>query len=1371
MLKILKKCRLPVLCAVITAVFLCMFSITAFADDESEEEEPGESFYTVTNTLGSYFSYSQSTKGDGFNGFNSSTIAGNAGGVMGYVKQGWLVGMWSVASCSYDYDAMSDIAIKGGGTTNAVLDYCQYGYLLGELGLDDTGTSSFNLARLFGGSIVLVMYVCCQGLSTVFLFVMIFLKIMNPFNWVATAVNNTGLLHSSIKMDDPINDAATRGTGIWGLVGGDTLSGLSGVVGKWYTVFYDFSWALIIPVCLAILICMIGFMRDMNKFKSKLKNYIIRIVFIMIGVPICGSFYSLMLDRMVEASVDMNTAATRIVASTFVDFKSWAVSGRLAVPNGAVLSVKYDPLADSSDGGALSPTSESILNTRATAYHVNRKFAFSYLPAQAPFATTTSLNNSGQAVVDWNTTVNNTPDYSYTWSRSNQVKSTMYLIMTYISGDQYAAGSYETLVRGQLGNYDKASVGAMFEESDSQKKLDDESSAYASTRFNAIDAFGAGIPNVYANGGLCLDGSGSAHNVKTFKELDGSVGINASTSGIDETQGLSSLSMYNYLNTVFSKSGVKVYSSKDASSNLVRESHYSVNLVGNGIMAFLYWANCVILLACFTVLGFFYAFAIMFRNIKRSFKVITALPFALMGALHSIAKVITYTLMLVIEIIVSMFVYTLCSELLMGISGLIEAPIVKLLYRTNNQFGVAGNGAFTSYGVADDLGIMPVMFILLLSCVIYVIFLVMSMKMRKQIVRTCDEAANSIVEKFILGKPTGEMPGGSGKGPGLISTAAGAVGAGAGMAMGSSLMSGALKKPDASPNVSSKGGGGNGGPSGGGSGGSVSGSVDSSVTGAAGAAAAGVISGGDTGGLPGPTGADGNGGLPGPVGGSGYGGAGGSGISGSNGILGLPGSDNTPEGVPIGGSGNSDTGSGMREDPSVGQQDDSDKSIGESLDNVNSLGDVPPGEEVEAEKMSEMTGQTSATEDEAADEAKAELAKEKRKEGVKEVATGGVDVAVGGAKAYVGAHTGNAQMVAEGAMQAGKGAGKMAEGGKKTATAGSEAKKQVAAERVHSGEAGNAGARAAEGVGGSGKSGTDGKRGTSGTNGSSGKNGANGGAKSVKSVKPASVQGKPGANGGAGKNGSMHGGSQGKPGTNGVPGGGSSSNTHSSTNSSVKAVQASSERVRTHSNNNGANNMRTVNNNSGHMTNVNNNSSRSVGGNVNNISNTSQKSASQQNLAQENFSRQNISADSNLRSEMNVNATRRPESNSSRSHQTRMQQSPNQSVNRSSGGYMQSRRPSEYSGNQGSRHVEQSPSQFQKPVIHKQTGVVNVNNVQGNNKISAPVKSAAATANMDNKAMTAGMLVAQQAQARRQQAQAREEKELKQRSDDVDDMF
>ncbi|MEV4922905.1 hypothetical protein [Streptomyces roseoverticillatus] len=229
---------------------------------------------------------------------------------------------------------------------------------------------------------------------------------------------------------------------------------------------------------------------------------------------------------------------------------------------------------------------------------------------------------------------------------------------------------------------------------------------------------------------------------------------------------LSPLTAYNYLNTGFSPSSLTMYSSNNATSGFTRESHMAVSQVGTGPAKFMYWSNAATVLGSIVLLGFWDAIGMLAGSVKRIFGLVAAVPFATLGAMQAIAKVIVYSMALILEVLLTLFIYQFVSEFLISVPDIMAGPVSSFM----SPSGLWGSAALG--------GIIVVILTLISSLVIMGITFAL-LRVRKTVLQARDEVVTKLVDKFL---ETNTVPKPD-KG-GLMPALAAGAGAGAGMAMG-----------------------------------------------------------------------------------------------------------------------------------------------------------------------------------------------------------------------------------------------------------------------------------------------------------------------------------------------------------------------------------------------------------------------------------------------------------------------------------------------------------------------------------------------------------------------------------------------------------
>ena len=461
---------------------------------------------------------------------------------------------------------------------------------------------------------------------------------------------------------------------------------------------------------------------------------------------------------MKDATAGAGMGATRVVLSTFVDFERWAKINRLAVPDGAELSW---------DVGKQSPTGGSVNRIRQTSVAINKQ-------ANPAFQNIADINVSQLGSVSADATDD---DAGSGGLNALAYTGTMNMLLRYMRSDVYQSSDFETAVKARLS--DNATQGG---------EVGTLAQSCATTWFN-VQADGSTKPDA-SSGGSCsalkasdnpvlkVGGRGlyvqSYGDVRTFKtDAIPQTGAYVLTNGGSaENANLSPLAMYNYLNTAFDKNALTVYSSSNAVSKATREYHGSVNLVGSSGVNWLYWLNSSVILLCFVVLGLGYAFGMLTGAIKNSLHIITAVPFATIGSLAGIAKVLIYTFTMITEIIGTMFIYRLVQEFIVSVPSIFEGGL-EHMYNSLGGFGdfLRNSGYVT-------------LFTAIVSTVVLLILTAKMMRFRGAFVKGLNEAVTKIVDKFL---DTNVLPPASG---GKMMPALAGVGAGVGSAAANRLMSG-----------------------------------------------------------------------------------------------------------------------------------------------------------------------------------------------------------------------------------------------------------------------------------------------------------------------------------------------------------------------------------------------------------------------------------------------------------------------------------------------------------------------------------------------------------------------------------------------------
>lgn len=748
------------------AALVLAFGVTMIGG--STHADPGKTkkydFYTLSSNVTAYFSdaVKPGTKTGLSKDEGWTTIAQNAsegGDFLGYGDDnissftGWLVSKTTGASNTVGYDSLRAISSDSDGNKTSLqgaLGYAQYGSLLNAMGLDSTSTGiGLHLENMIFGFVMMLLYLLAGGIDTIFSAVVWILDLLNPFRMFFQAVSV-----SSASLADGMTDG--QGVPVW-------MQSLSAWVSDWYQVLVNMSWTVLMPLFLVTFVTS-AFLWKKGQALSGLKKLLVRVVFLAFGLPLIGSLYTATLSTMKDASAGAGMGATRVVVSTFVDFENWAKNSRLAVPQGATLAW---------DGLTQAPTGYSVNKLRQTTAAING------LAQHEAFKDVSSLGVSSLGSITIEAAkADESQDSGVNYKTYG---ATMGMLLRYATAQRYEASDFETAVKGTLGqaaasNSDNGTLVKSCATTWFGVQTDGSTKAGESGDNQKCDKLKASdnpVLTVAPGSGLKAD-LGETGSVYTFTTPGGSdsPGARVVKGGERVNANLSALSMYNYLNTSFDKNALTVYSSSNTVSQATREYHASVNLVGSSGVNWLYWLNASTTLFCFVVLGLGYALGMLTGAVRNTLRIITAVPFATLGSLAAIAKVLIYTFTMITEIIGTMFIYRLVQEFIVSVPSIFEGGL-EHMYNSLGGFGdyLRNSGYVT-------------LFTAIVTTVVLLLLTVKMMHFRGAFVKGLNEAVTKIVDKFLDVNVL--PPGGGVKGMPLMS----GVGAGVGSAAANRLMSG-----------------------------------------------------------------------------------------------------------------------------------------------------------------------------------------------------------------------------------------------------------------------------------------------------------------------------------------------------------------------------------------------------------------------------------------------------------------------------------------------------------------------------------------------------------------------------------------------------
>lgn len=723
---------------------------------QGDEEDDGKySFYRMSSNLTAYFSNTASPDSD-----DGSSILreggydkilhtpSEAGAMLGYsdpemsLSLDWLTSQLSGSSSSVGYDTLTAHDGDGRATDDfeGMLDYAHFGAANSDLGFDSVGSGlGGGFVHTLAGGLVWFLYAIAAGVPLLFGAVIDILKILNPFRWLYLAV------------------AAINPTFAEGMSGGQhapgPLGGLANWIGSWYGALTDISWNVLVPVFIALFVVSILLFKKMDK-GAALKRLIVRVVFIGLGLPLLGSMYTSTLGALDESVKGENVGATKVVLSTYLDFETWANGARLRIPKGA--SISWDATA-----GHAKPV--STMSVRNSALLINKQ---SHPQAFSSIHATTATSDP---YLSWSSnSITPSGGEPNATGGASAFFTTLSMLSRYMASATVEASSFETQAKGDI-TQNRAV------EADTKATW---FTAYGdSGDMDSPDPAPNDNPVISTRGsGLYSDNKGGM--VKTFKSnTTNNCGYRVTTDGRPMNCNLSPLSMYNYLNTSFRPTSMVMYSSDKATSGFTREQHHAVSQVGSGPTSFMYWVNTVVILSSIILIGISYACGMLWNSLKRTFETISAIPFAMLGAVGAIAKVIIYVTALILEVLITLFLYQFVSQLLVSLPSIVEGPLAAAT-KSNPLLS------------RPTLGATAVVLLTFFSSLFVIVFTISAMRARKSVLNATNETVTKLIEKFLDVQAVAPGPAGAGVLPSLASGLA----AGGGMAAANRLMGGAPRR-------------------------------------------------------------------------------------------------------------------------------------------------------------------------------------------------------------------------------------------------------------------------------------------------------------------------------------------------------------------------------------------------------------------------------------------------------------------------------------------------------------------------------------------------------------------------------------------------
>lgn len=697
-------------------------SKVAFAADDKKDF----SFYKTASVAGSFYDNSSNMLGDNYQfkktpdkgtalnaALNDPSQMANAGAFVGYVDKDFNI-----------FDIGSFLAQTTMGTQSrsytvpdndkAVAAYLQYGHALQALGLDTVTSNQMDfmgIGRMFIGAISLLFYVFGLLPQLLFNITIGIMQAMNPFNWILT-------------------EAAG---------GAETIPALSGVkdfVTDLYNTFAGMGLYVVTLIFAFGIGMSILFWRKSNNVGSHFKKFLIRVVFIAAGLPLLAMTYTAALNNAADAFSSSAPMANKAIASTFVDFAAWAEKSNLTLPYGTTIKIN----------GNSSGSGSGTVDMGGTT---------------APQMFALKINQSSNSIVDGadidaskDASTNIIDSRSADKNQIGRMFEVLDLLLRYMNTTRYTSGAYESYVKTLnkdfiagtevTSNKDKyTSVENILDSKNS--KIDDKDISY-------MNNGSPGSYNVSVRGdSFIYKGNGVLHsftpgtNARNYEDKYARYVSGGTYTG---TGGLSTLSMYNYLNTKFADDTVTNYSSNKLASDYVLDTHHSVSLVGGGFMGIIYWLNMLSILVFIGIVGSIYAFGLIGGSVKRGIKMVTSLPFASLGSIKAISKIVAITASMIIQIYGTLVVYELVVQLFIASQQIFLTPLLEGFNNGNVSAAVIpGIGADYNIAIGALTGVAGIAVMLVMTVFNFVVT-IKAVKFRKTLVKSMDEAMAGWIDRF-----------------------------------------------------------------------------------------------------------------------------------------------------------------------------------------------------------------------------------------------------------------------------------------------------------------------------------------------------------------------------------------------------------------------------------------------------------------------------------------------------------------------------------------------------------------------------------------------------------------------------------------------
>lgn len=213
--------------------------------------------------------------------------------------------------------------------------------------------------------------------------------------------------------------------------------------------------------------------------------------------------------------------------------------------------------------------------------------------------------------------------------------------------------------------------------------------------------------------GVSSDGSGSVQLVKanvgtmyTHSNSDTAIPIIFDLS----TGGMSALSMYNYMNTVFEDGSATVYNRSKLTNDAVAMHHYAVTAAYTGLNEIIQLFYTFVMLLSFGMVGWIFGVSMMMNIIIETIKMIPSIFKMMIGSVQGFVESMATVMAIITEMLVTGLLYNMSINIIDFIVRAVRAMVAVVIdILTTNGESVSGAGYDVSAAISNFIVILAIL--------------------------------------------------------------------------------------------------------------------------------------------------------------------------------------------------------------------------------------------------------------------------------------------------------------------------------------------------------------------------------------------------------------------------------------------------------------------------------------------------------------------------------------------------------------------------------------------------------------------------------------------------------------------------------------